>query len=114
MDRRFARHVARERRRSLQRDRHEFGTDIGDLATTPGPTGCDDRDEIERVMLRVAELPEDEKLAIHAYFLAEQNAACVAQQLELSRSGFYALVQKALARLATRPLRSDPQTKANT
>ena len=54
-------------------------------------------------MCRLAELPDDERLAIHVFFLEGQNAAQAAERLELSRSGFYALVQRALARLATRP-----------
>jgi RNA polymerase sigma-70 factor, ECF subfamily len=108
----FARHVARERRRSLQRDRHEFGTEISELPNNSAPMESDDREEFEQVMLRVAGLPEDERLAIHTFFLADQNAAQAAQQLELSRSGFYALVQRALARLATHPHRPDSMTKA--
>ena len=59
-------------------------------------------------MRRLAEIPEDERLAIHAYYFHNQNATEAAAQLEISRSGFYALLQRALARLATRPEPSEP------
>ncbi len=110
----FARRVARERRRSLRRDRHEFGSELNESATSDGDAAANDRDQIERVMRRLAELSENERLAIHAYFLAEQNATHVAEQLQLSRSGFYALVQRALARLATRSQGIVSQSKAKT
>jgi len=110
----FARQVARERRRSLRRDRHEFSSEVGDFpAATDGKPAADDRDQIDRVMRRLAELPENERLAIHAFYLEEQNAAQAAQHMNLSRSGFYALLQRALARLATRPDRTTPKSEAN-
>ena len=110
----FARRVARERKRTLRRDRHEFGSEINASATSDVEAAANDRDQIERVMRRLAELPEDERLAIHAFFLEGQNAAQAAEQLEISRSGFYALVQRALARLATRPQSADSKSKAKT
>jgi RNA polymerase sigma-70 factor (ECF subfamily) len=111
----FARRVARERRRSLRRDRHEFGSPAEEtFAAADGQAAVHDRDQIEMVMRRLAELPEAERLAIHAFFLADQNAAQAADQMQLSRSGFYALVQRALARLAIRPQTTDPKTKAKT
>lgn len=99
----FARQVARERRRTLRRDRHEFGLVADDAAGSKGEPSEFDREQIEHVMKRLAELPEDERLAIHAYYFTEQNATEAAAQLELSRSGFYARLQRALANLATRP-----------
>jgi DNA-directed RNA polymerase specialized sigma24 family protein len=106
--------VASERRRTLRRDRHEFGAHTDELAMSTGsaPTNCD-RDEIERVMCRLAELPEDQRLAIHAFYFEGKNANQAAVQLELSRSGFYALLQRALARLATRPNRTAIETRSN-
>ncbi|MEX2092359.1 MAG: sigma-70 family RNA polymerase sigma factor [Pirellulales bacterium] len=111
----FARRVARERRRSLRRDRHEFGSPVEEtLAASDGQAAAHDRDQIERVMRRLAELPEDERLAIHAFFLEGQNAHQAAERLEISRSGFYALVQRALAHLATRPQAVVSKNKAKT
>ena len=51
-------------------------------------------------MRRLAELPERERLAIHAFFLQECNAQQAGELLGLSRSGVYALLERALARLA--------------
>jgi RNA polymerase sigma factor (sigma-70 family) len=98
----IARRVARERRRALMRDRHEFGQPHpSEIESTAGHESevhvCD---ELELVMQRVAALPERERLAIHAFFLEQQDTSQAAELLGLSRSGFYALVQKAIARLA--------------
>ena len=109
----FARQVARERRRALRRDRHEFGSATEQLAAaTDGSAAADNRDQFEQVQRRLAELPEEERLAVHAFYLEGQNANQAAEQLNLSRSGFYALLQRALARLATRPQATDKTNKA--
>lgn len=102
----FARQVARERRRTLHRDRHEFGSPAADAAATDAHSELYIHEQLERielVMQRLAQLPENERLAVHAHFFNEQNAGQAAAQLEISRSGYYALLQRALARLATRP-----------
>jgi RNA polymerase sigma-70 factor (ECF subfamily) len=99
----FARQVARERRRTLRRDRHEFGSIADDAAASNCDPSETDRDRIEQIMRRLAELPEDERLAVHAYYFTDQNSTAAAAQLKLSRSGFYARLQRALANLATRP-----------
>jgi RNA polymerase sigma factor (sigma-70 family) len=104
----FARQVARERRRTLRRDHLEFGSSVDEPAATDGQPTLDTADQWQHVMRRLAEIPEDERLAVHAYFFHQQNAAEAAAQLNLSRSGFYALLQRALARLATRPQPSEP------
>jgi RNA polymerase sigma-70 factor (ECF subfamily) len=97
-----ARQIGRERRRTLHRDRHEFrAADQWEIpSTADGQAQACDRDQLELVMRRVAELEERDRLAIHAYFLDERDAAQVAEMLGLSRSGMYALVQRAVARLA--------------
>ena len=99
----FARQVARERRRTLRRDRHEFGTVADQVAAGNGELTTDDRERIDQVMQRLAELPEDERLAIHAYYFSDENATDAANHLQLSRSGLYARLKRALANLATRP-----------
>jgi len=60
----------------------------------------DERDEQERIMQLVAQLPEQERLAIHAYFLNGQDADSTAELLHYSRSGTYALLNRACAKLA--------------
>jgi RNA polymerase sigma-70 factor, ECF subfamily len=98
----IARQVGRERKRSLARDRHEFhdqslsevnANDNSELAT-------DERHELDSVMQKLATLPEQERLAVHTFFLHEQKAEQAAELLGLSRSGFYAVLQRAVARLA--------------
>jgi RNA polymerase sigma factor (sigma-70 family) len=96
----------------LHRDRHEFASRTPDLpATADHPA---DHDQIERVMQRLAALPEDERLAIHAFYFEQQSAQTVADRLEMSRSGFYALLQRALARLAIRPHKISQKDEAAT
>ena len=71
----IARRVGRERRRTLRRDRHEFGElskwDV--VAAADGHAYVRDRDQLELVLRRVAELEERERLAIHAYYLQERE-----------------------------------------
>ena len=96
----IARQVARERRRSLRRDRHRFiGSDVPERWATPNAGDSIDEDT-ELVMRRLAELPERDRLAIHAFFLNENNAGAAAELLGLSRSGLYAILGRALSRLA--------------
>ena len=99
----IARQVGRERRRSLRRDRHEFrdpqSSELEPLADMA--LEADANDQIDLVMRRLAGLEERERLAIHAFFFEQRDAQQGADLLGLSRSGFYALVQRAIARLAT-------------
>jgi RNA polymerase sigma factor (sigma-70 family) len=97
-----ARQVGRERRRSLARDRHEFqDPSKTEIESEPNSEVCaDDRDQLDLVMRQVAMLPEQERLAIHAFFFERRSADGAAQLLGLSRSGFYAIVQRAIARLS--------------
>jgi RNA polymerase sigma-70 factor (ECF subfamily) len=98
----IARQVGRERRRTLRRDRHEFRDP--QLLRTHSPVNAENepcnRDEVDRIMQCVAKLGEQERLAIHAFFLQQQEVRQAAELLGLSRSGFYATVQRAIAQLA--------------
>jgi RNA polymerase sigma-70 factor (ECF subfamily) len=98
----IARQVGRERRRTLRRDRHRFvGGDAPEVASkTDVFEAIQTGDETEIVMRRLAELPERERLAIHAFFLEGCDARRAAALLGLSRSGVYAMLGRALARLA--------------
>ena len=60
-------------------------------------------------MRRLAELPERERIAVHAFFIEQRDAVEIAEAMALSRSGFYALVQRTVARLAI----SSPPCKSN-
>lgn len=96
-----ARQVARERKRTLRRDRHRWVADslAESEPTADGATRVQDTEQLQLLMRSVAELPQRERLAIHAFFFEEQNARRAAELLEMSRSGFYALLNRALARL---------------
>jgi RNA polymerase sigma-70 factor (ECF subfamily) len=107
----FARQVARERRRTLRRDRHEFGPPPEPSANNERAQVADNQDQIERIMHRLSEIPEHERRAVHAFYFADQNAADAAAQLDISRSGFYVLLQRALAHLALRPKSTTPLSK---
>lgn len=102
----IARQVGRERRRALRRDRHEYREPqqltIASLADTAADLHT--RDELDLVMRRVSELDERERLAIHAFFLEGHDARETAELLGMSRSGLYALVRRAIARLAAATL----------
>lgn len=97
----IARQVARENRRSSRRDRHEYvGSTLLSGWLDPRDTcSIDSRDEIESILNRVESLPELERLAIHMYFLQERDATGAASLIGVSRSGFYALIKRALVRL---------------
>jgi RNA polymerase sigma-70 factor (ECF subfamily) len=88
----IARQVGRERRRTLRRDRHEFHDpqSLHNNSLTITEAELCDRDETERIMRCVAKLGEQERLAIHAFFLQQKDARQAAELLGLSRSGFYA------------------------
>src|SRR4051794_24969613 len=87
----IARLIVRERRRAR---RFEPLTD--DL-TKPAEHGTEDAAELLHL---VARLPEEERLAIRFYFLNERSIAETAAILERSRSGTYAILQRAKCRLA--------------
>jgi RNA polymerase sigma factor (sigma-70 family) len=98
----IARKVARERRRSLRRERHDFVA--GDVLEISSETDASDAmqaaEESKRMLCRLGDLPERERLAIHAFFLDECDVRQVGELFGLSRSGAYALLERALARLA--------------
>ena len=98
----IARAVAREHRRSARRDRHQFvaGNSLEVSSDPDTPGALQNADDIEAVLRRVYDLPERERMAIHAFFLQEKDAEEAARLLNLSRSGIYALLERALAHLA--------------
>jgi RNA polymerase sigma-70 factor, ECF subfamily len=107
----IARHVARERKRSLHRDRHEFvGTGTLDVESASDAAGAvDAAEEFQWAMQKLATLGERQRLAIHAFFLQGRDARQAAELLGLSRSGFYALVERALRQLASLVEQPEPE-----
>jgi RNA polymerase sigma-70 factor, ECF subfamily len=99
----IARLVARERRRQFLDDHRRFEAD--DIRLVVEIVACDavQQDEQQRrVLSAVAELPERERLAVHAYFFQEKNADQAAAAIGISRSGFYAVMERAMNRLRKR------------
>jgi RNA polymerase sigma-70 factor, ECF subfamily len=100
----IARQVGREQRRALRRDRHQFvgGFRMAISSAPSAEVAVQTAEETELVMRHITELPERERLAIHAFFLQECDARQAAELLYLSRSGVYALLERAMARLAAK------------
>jgi RNA polymerase sigma-70 factor (ECF subfamily) len=107
----IARQVARERRRSLRRDRHRFvgNSPLEVSVESNTQDALQTAEQTHLVMQQLAKLPERERLAIHAFFLQQRNAQQAAELLGLSRSGVYALLERALARLAAKVRRDEAQ-----
>ena len=53
----------------------------------------------QRVHDAIAQLSDNERLAVHIYYLSEEPAEVARQTLELSASGFYKTIDKARSRL---------------
>ena len=98
----IARQVAREHCRARRRDRHMFvdGCTLEVESAPSAEVAVQDADEVGHVLRLLAELPERERLAIHAFFLRGCDARQAAEQLGLSRSGAYDLLRRAMMRLA--------------
>lgn len=60
------------------------------------------RERLGRLGEALAELDEDERLAIHLYYLDRDPVAAARSALGLSRSAFYKLLARARERLAIR------------
>jgi RNA polymerase sigma-70 factor (ECF subfamily) len=97
----IARRVAEQRNRERRRDRQVLAGDGRIEPIAPGE-GCavDERDELAWILGALAEFDPRERLAIHAFYLEGQDASKAAALLGLSRSGVYALLGRAVARLA--------------
>jgi RNA polymerase sigma-70 factor (ECF subfamily) len=57
-------------------------------------------DDTDELLALVARLPEDERLAVRFFFLNERSIDETARLLDRSRSGTYAILQRAKAKLA--------------
>jgi len=94
----IARQVGREDRRRRRRGRLEFRGATPDAAAVADESA----DDLDAVLAAVARLPERERLAVHAFYLDDGGLPAAAELLGLSRSGAYALLRRALDRLARR------------
>ncbi len=95
----IARQVCREWRRGRERERSGLGR-LARLAASPAaavPQLLDVR--IRELRQAIVSLPEKERLALHAFYLQEQDVEQARTVLGLSRSGFYHVLSCARARL---------------
>ncbi len=110
----IARRVAREKRRSLHRDRHRFvgtapsGCQEPAAGQRAGPSPDELRDDLEIVLDRIGRLPESQRVAIELFFLEGCDAEKTAKLLGMSRSGTYALLKRACRRVARSIARESP------
>lgn len=117
----IARLVCAERRRSeSRRARHEQNAREQALAGAEGgssmnhtatglvhgapdtPAGsADRREQLERLTRAIEQLPDDERLAVHLYYLESDPVSAATTCMGVSRSGFYKLLTRARERLAS-------------
>jgi len=110
----IARRVCSERRRAAhRRNLHEAKAMTHRLATLDAPPLTFDRavraEQMRHLTKALASLNDDERLAIHMFYLEDDAANASAESLGLSRSGFYKLLARARQRLA-RAMREVPQS----
>lgn len=101
----IARRVCAERRRSARRrDRHEAQATMQRIETTLPAAGVGDLmeqgEQLERLTAALDDLPENERLVIHLYYLDPDPPEAGFAALGLSRSHFYKLLHRARERLA--------------
>jgi RNA polymerase sigma-70 factor (ECF subfamily) len=94
--------IARQLVREQRRRRRPGGLPLDGPPAAPPARSADDADEIAHVLGLVSRLPEEERLAVHFFFLGERDVGETARLLNRSRSGTYALLKRACARLARR------------
>ena len=94
--------IARQLVREQRRRRRPGSLPLDEPPAAPPAPSADDADEIAHVLGLVSRLPEEERLAVHCFFLGERDVAETARLLNRSRSGTYALLKRACARLARR------------
>jgi RNA polymerase sigma-70 factor, ECF subfamily len=90
----IARLVVRERRRARRFE------PLPEQTSAQADTDTDALDDAQELLHLVAKLPDEERLAIRFYFLNERSIDETARLLDRSRSGTYAVLQRAKARLA--------------
>lgn len=70
--------------------------------TVPSPAApVEHAEALDRLTSALDELPDEERLAIHLYYLEPDPVAAAGASLGLSRSGFYKLLARAKTHLGT-------------
>ena len=95
----MARFRSREWQRSKRRDMNRIAHQVLDDEACLEVSRAD---ETEILRLAIAELPENERMAIHVFYLQQQDTEQVRRTLGLSRSGLYRVLERARQRLQRR------------
>jgi RNA polymerase sigma-70 factor, ECF subfamily len=90
----IARFVVSERRRARRFD------PLPEHIPAPTLTDIETHDDARELRRLVARLPEEERLAVRFFFLNERSIEETSRLLNRSRSGTYAVLQRAKTRLA--------------
>lgn len=103
----IARFVCREWKRGRARDRHRYvglavsaGRRDGSAGTAVGCAAENGAPDAQQVRRALEALPEDQRIALHLFYLQDQCAEQARAVLGLSRPGFYKLLARARQRLA--------------
>ncbi len=90
----ITRNAIKDWQRRSARDRLRFVIDVPDVHDS------DTREDAENGLLKtISELPENERLALHLFYLDEVPASVAREILGLSQSGFYKLLDRARKRV---------------
>jgi RNA polymerase sigma-70 factor, ECF subfamily len=108
----IARRVCAERRRAAgRRHRHEVeamtqrstsmnAAHDGRAGPAAPPARAEHAESLDRLSAAMDHLADDERLALHLYYLEQNPARAASESLGISRSGFYKLLDRARDRLA--------------
>jgi RNA polymerase sigma-70 factor (ECF subfamily) len=92
--------IARLRCREWQRQqRRERRRQQAERQATPMTPAWQNDGPLEALRHQVAQLPEKERLALHAFYLRDESAEQARQIMGLSRSGFYRALERGRKRL---------------
>src|SRR5205085_8237043 len=88
------------RRRSMHEERSTMSQATLSNAASSAPDEQEKTEQLDRLSTALDGLPDDERLAIHLFYLDADPVAAASAALKLSRSGFYKLLARARQRLA--------------
>jgi RNA polymerase sigma-70 factor (ECF subfamily) len=103
----IARRVCGERCRAATRRHHheEAAVMIRAARLTPAdsaPFAAGKAEQLDRLTVAIEALPDDERLAVHLFYIEDDPAVVAAEAMKLSRAGFYKLLARARNKLASR------------
>ena len=93
----IARLRGREWQRRKLRNEKRFARVVAARSQVDDPP---DEGRIEQLREKITQLPEKERLALHAFYLQGKSADNACRVTRLSRSGFYRLLERARKRLS--------------